>query len=240
MTLLSWQRAGVEGGPAAVLVHRWAGSGSDWEAAGWTDALARAGLDVLVPDLPGHAASADVAPSRGSTPAAWTADAILSDLARLGVRRTVVAAYDDACPIAGHLAVRAAEVVRRVVLVGCDDTVGHPYAAEAAAALRDPSARLWHADASSLVRRARADRRHEPATLATWLEGLAWPAAPRLGALSTPVLLAVGTDDPHRARAPRLAQLFRDGRLVTVPGDERAVLGAPELLRTVVDFVGGA
>jgi len=239
VTLLSWQRAGAAGGPAVVLVHRWAGSGSEWERAGWTDALAHAGRDVLVPDLPGHAASADVVPPRGSTPAAWGADAILADLAHLGVTDAAVAAYDDACPIAGHLAVRAPGTISRMVLVGCDDTVGQPYAAEAAAALRDPAARVWHAEASSLLQRARADRRHDPATLATWLEGLAWPAAPRLGALTTPVLLAVGTEDPHRARAPRLAQLFHDGRLVTVPGDERAALTAPELLRAVVDFVGG-
>lgn len=240
MTLLAWQRAGQSGGPAAVLVHRWAGSGSDWEAAGWTGALVAAGWDVLVPDLPGHADSADIAPPRGATPAAWSADAILSDLARLGVTDAVVAAYDDACPIAGHLAVRAPGLVSRVVLVGCDDTVGHAYATEAAAALRDPAARLWHAEASSLVRRARGDRRHDHATLATWLEGLSWPAAPRLGALETPFLLAVGTEDPHRARAPRLAQLFHDGRLVTVPGDQHGALTAPELLRAVVDFVGGA
>ncbi|MEX0659529.1 MAG: hypothetical protein WD080_10385, partial [Egibacteraceae bacterium] len=88
-----------------------------------------------------------------------------------------------------------------------------------------------------------ADRRHHLPTLATWAERAAWPAAPRLAALRIPALLGVGADDERREHAPRLAQLFHDARLVTVPGDRRSVLLADELLTTVTRFLtdhGGA
>jgi hypothetical protein len=53
------------------------------------------------------------------------------------------------------------------------------------------------------------------------------------------VLVAVGTEDEHRERAPRLAQLFHDARLATLPGDEETLLAAPELSATIAAFVTG-
>jgi pimeloyl-ACP methyl ester carboxylesterase len=239
MTLLAWQRAGTPATsrPAAVLIHGWAGHGTQWETAGWAAGLASAGFDVLVPDLPGHGASASVHIPDGASPAAWTAHALLADLDRLHVKQIAVVAYADACPVAGHVLVRAPEMVVRAVFIGCDDRVRHPQAAEAARALRDPNARVWQVEAAELVRPARADSRHDVRSLARWLEENAWPAAPRLGALKVPVLFAVGTEDSHRARAPRLAALFSDARLVTASGDDRTVLSAPALVDMVVTFL---
>jgi len=241
VTRLAWQRAGATGQrrhlPAVVLLHGWAGQGADWERAGWTVGLAAAGLDVLVCDLPGHADSAGVAVPADAAPAAWTAEVIRGDLDRLHVKRAAVVAYADSCPVAGHLAVRAPRTFVRAVLVSCDDQVGYPQGAEAAAALRDPRATVWRVGAADLVRRARSDPRHDRAVLARWLLETSWPAAPRLASLATPVLLAVGADDRHRARAPRLAALFPDARLVTVPGDEQTVLRAPALVDAVADFL---
>lgn len=239
MTLLAWQRAGTPATsrPTAVLIHGWAGHSSEWETAGWAAGLSGAGFDVLVPDLPGHAASAEIRIPEDAAPAAWTAQVMLADLDRLHVRQIAVVAYADACPVAGHLLVRAPEAIARAAFIGCDDRVLHPQASEAARALRDPNARVWHLEAAELVRQARADPRHDVGSLARWLEENSWPAAPRLGALSLPVLFAVGTEDSHRARAPRLAALFADARLVTAPGDDRSVLSAAALVDTVVDFL---
>lgn len=236
MTILAWQRGGHDG-PAVILVHDWAAAGSSWEASGWVAELDRAGLSVLVPDLPGHGESADVLIPPDAEPAAWTAQAVLVDLARLGARTAAVVGAGAGCLTAGHLAVRAPDVIRRLVLVGADDRPLLPDAAEVAEALRDPTASVWRPDAAAAVSRARADRRHHLPTLAHWAAQMAWPAAPRLGALRTPVLLAVGTSDPRRERAPRLAQLFHDARLVTVPGEGEAVLEAPELMRAVGTFL---
>lgn len=244
MTGLAWQRAGARQPsstrPPVVLLHPWGGRGAVWQETGWTAGLSQAGYEVLVPDLPGHAASAAVRTPESVEPAPWTAEAILADLARFHVKHCAVVGYADSCALAAHLAVRAPAVVIRVILIGCDDREGYPQATAAAAALRKPAARIWNLDVADLLRRARSDRRHDLAQLAVWLESPSWPAAARLGALATPVLLAVGTEDSHRATAPRLAALFPDARLVTVPGDDQTVLSSPVLVDTVVDFLSQA
>jgi len=240
VTLLAWRRAGDQEAtdrPAVVLIHPWAGSGADWERAGWTAGLVEAGLDVWVPDLPGHGESADVRIPKAAVGVSWSATAVLADLDKLGVRRFAVAAYADACPVAAHLAVRAPERTTGLVLVGCDDRVAFPYGKEAAGALRNQRMRVWQPEVAALLRRARANRNADPDVLAAWLEEAPWPAAARLGALRTPTLLAVGTEDGARARVPRLAQLFFDAHLATVTGDAETVLESEVLIQTVADFL---
>jgi pimeloyl-ACP methyl ester carboxylesterase len=243
MTTLAWQRAGTWSSspsrPAAVLLHEWAGSGADWGANGWAQELVGAGYDVLVCDLPGHADSAAVTIPPDTEPGPWTAGVILDDLARLHVKHCAVVAYASAAPLGTHLAVKAPAVVAGTVLIACDDAEPESLDAEVAWALRWGQPRVFDFEIADQVRRARADRRHDPIQLATWLESSAWPALPRLGELPTPVLLAVGTEDRHRERAPRLAARFADARLVTVPGDERSVLSSPALIEKVVGFLAG-
>lgn len=241
MSLLAWQRGGRAGGPAVVLVHAWSGDGGAWERTGWVETLAGAGFALYVPDLPGHGESASLPlPPRGD-PAAWTARVVLDDLGRMGVRAFAVAGFADGGMVAGHLAVRAPERVRPLVLVGCDDRRGLPPGADTAAALRDARARVWDPAVADAVARARSDRRHDLATLAAWVERAAWPAAPRLGSLRTPVLLAVAAGDPeHHRRAPRLARLFHDARLVTAAGSPADALASAGLQATAATFLAEA
>lgn len=249
VTTLAWQRAGPAEGPTVVLLHGWAQDAQrDWERTGWVERLTRAGFDVLVPDLPGHGESADVLLPPDAESAGWTASTLASDLGILGVDRVQAVGYAEGCLVACYLAVRAADGapgpagtlpgrVGSLVLVGADDRDGVPHGSEVAAALRDRTSRVWHPEAAEAVAAARADRRHHLPTLAVWAGRAAWPAVPRLGALHIPVLLAVGTADERRDRAPRLAQLFHDARVVTAAGDRRGVLTAPELLGTVTLFL---
>lgn len=238
MTILAWQRGGGGEGPNVVLLHDWAGDGvGEWQDSGWVGHLEQAGITAYVPDLPGHGESADVLIPPDAEPAAWTAAAILNDLDRLRVEGFAAVGYVAGCFTAGHLAVRAPQRVHHLVLVGCDDQPLVPRGSEVAGALRDSGAGLWDPEAAADVSRARADRRHHLPTVARWAEAAAWPAAPRLGALRTPVLLAVGRDDARRERAPRLAALFHDGHLVTVPGTGRDALASAELVGAVIAFV---
>lgn len=242
MTVLAWQTAGERATSAVVLLHSWASDGpGDWAATGWVEALASAGHFVAVPDLPGHGESADVPLPAGREPAGWTAGALLADLQRLGIASAAVAGFAEGCLTASHLAVRDPDLVQRLILAGCDHRTAVPDGAAVAAALRDAGASVWNPDVAATVAKARRDRRHSTPTLAAWAEAMAWPAAPRLGSLRTPVLLAVGADDrPRRERIPRLAGLLHDGRVLTVPGGRRGALSSPRLHAAVLDFLGRA
>lgn len=238
MTILAWQRGGGSSGPSIVLLHDWASDGvRDWQDSGWVAGLEAAGITAYVPDLPGHGESADVLIPPDAEPAGWTASAILNDLQRLRVEQFAIVGHVAGCLPAGHLAVRAPDNAYALVLIGCDDQPLIPRGREVASALRDTSAALWDPEAAGEVARARQDRRHHLPTLARWAEAAAWPAAPRLGALRTPVLLAVGRTDPRRNRAPRLAALFHDGHLITVPSEGREALVSPEIVRATASFV---
>jgi pimeloyl-ACP methyl ester carboxylesterase len=237
MTILAWQEGGAPAGRAVLLLHAWASDGArDWDATGWVDAFGAAGRRVLVPDLPGHAGSADVLLPPDAQPAAWTASVILADLERLRVAELDAVGFAEGCVVAGHLAVRAPRQVGGLVLIAADDRAT-PHGTEIAGGLRSAAGRVWHPEAAERVAEARRDRRHHLPTLAQWAQEAAWPAVPRLGSLRTPVLLANGTDDELRERAPGIAQLLHDAHLATVPGAGRTALEAPELRRAAVDFL---
>jgi pimeloyl-ACP methyl ester carboxylesterase len=240
VTILAWQRGGGDRSCCVVLLHTWASDGTaDWEQTGVAAALAQAWMSSFVPDLPGHGESSDILIPPETDPARWTAQACLTDLDRMGIRRFAVVGYADGGPVAAHLAARSPERIDRLVLIGCDDAE-MPHAHEAASALRDPATRVWNPGVAEIVARARRDRRHHLPTLAQWIERRRWPAAPRLSALRVPVLLAVSAEDPRRASLPRLAQLFHDARLVTVPDGSTSLLCSQELVRQLVDFLAPA
>ena len=236
MTVLAWQRAGTPGRRAVVLLHDWAEDATQWERAGWIGALTD--FDVLACDLPGHGGSSDIEIPDGREPAAWSASAILADLHHLRVTNAAAVGVGVGAVVAGHLGVTGADVVARLVLVASDDRAIIPHAEEVAAALRSDQASVWHPEAAALVARARESSGHDPAALARWAEAVTWPAAPRLGSLRTPTLLAVGQADERHERAPRLAALFHDGRMVSVPGDGADALASSTLVATVARFIG--
>lgn len=238
VTVLSWQRAdpGVPPVATAVLLHAWASDGGrDWGESGLVASLSGQGLSVLVPDLPGHGGSADVLLPPGAEPGAWTTSVVEADLARLHPGPFGVVGYAEGCLVAAHLAVRLPERVTRVALLGRDDRQEPFGDAEIVTGLRDPDAPVWSGHAMDALARARQRHGDDLPTLANWIERGTWPAAPRLAALRIPVLVAVGAGDEHRERAPRLAQLFHDARLATVPGEGRGILAAAEL----PDLLGG-
>lgn len=235
MTLLSWQRGGTLGSATVVLLHDWAAGADQWEQTGWVERLHA--FDVLACDLPGHGGSADIEIPDGKGPAAWAAQAVLADLQRLHVRSAAVVGVGVGGVVAGHLAVTSTETFHRLVLIGCDDGPVVPHPHEVASALRHDAAAVWHPEAAEVIARARGARNHDRETLARWAEAAAWPAAPRLGALRTPTVLAVGRDDPHHRGAARLASLFHDARLASLSGDAEAILASEALTTTIARFL---
>ena len=122
---------------------------------------------------------------RPRSPAAWATFAVVGYIGR--------AAWSPAIsPCARR------ERVRRIVLVGCDD---RPLIPHGAMSLRRCVTLAAGAVGSRGVRRRRTRAPDRRTTCRRWRMGghAAWPAAPRLGALRTPVMLAVG----RRGRAPR-------------------------------------
>lgn len=235
MTLLAWRRTEQILPTAAVLVHGWGQDASVWDP--WREALSEAGLAPLACDLPGHADSAELSAPRGVDLARWAAEAISRDLATLGVTDVRAVGFSEGCMVAAHLAV--ASGVARVALLAPDVDYPPHHAGEAAAALRDPRARLWSPEASDLVAKARTGR-HSRAVLADWLERASWPGAARLRGIGAPVLVAAGSGDPNRHLAPKLASVLSDGRLTTATGAGESLLASPPLRRTVVSFLSEA
>ena len=111
---LAYERSGVPGGPAVVLLHGWPGRRTDYRE---VVPLLRDADDVLVPDLRGFGASDrhDVAPG-GNYDAAAQARSVLGLMDELGLAGAVLAGYDVGGRVAQAVARAAPERVRALVL----------------------------------------------------------------------------------------------------------------------------
>lgn len=232
MSLLAWQRGGAATGPALVCCHAVGGDGpGTWGAL--AEAAGAAGVGVYVLDLPGHGESAAVVPPSDVNPAAWTAAAAIDDLTRMGVRRAVAVGIGDGCLTAAALAAARESPISGLVLAGTDDSEGVEGGHAVADHLRGEG-RVWSAEVADRAAALVRDRRHDPAVIAAWADRAVWPAAPRLGALRIPVMLAVAAaDDRRRSRISRLAALFHDGHVVTIAGTADDLASTADLHRHV-------
>lgn len=111
---LVWHRWGTPGGPPVVLLHGGSGSWTHWLRN--IDALAAAGHDVLVPDMPGFGDSAP-------PPDGQDADVLPGWLARglqalVGDRPAALVGFSFGGLVAGLWAQAQSQRVARLVLVG--------------------------------------------------------------------------------------------------------------------------
>lgn len=107
-TLVSWQRGDTAGAPRVLLTHGWAGDAQQMRALG--DALAAAGFDPVLLDLPAHGASEG---TRASLPQ-WVR-ALFAASAGLGPWHGAVAHSLGALAV-GHAAARGLAVGRLALL----------------------------------------------------------------------------------------------------------------------------
>ena len=251
------------GAPDVVLLHGFAGSTRDWEAA--REALGRAGLRAIAIDLPGHGATAAPHDSSRYT-MAETAHDLCELLEGLRVRSAHWIGYSMGGRLALYLATMKPDWVESLILEsaspGIEDVAeraARRAADEALAAEIEARGIEWFAEhwgtqpifdsQRSLSLEARAalrDRRlrNDPAGIAGSLRGLGQGAQPwlgdRLAALRCPALLLTGAlDRKYTSLAESMAARLPHARRVVVPDAGHNVhLEQPEAYeRTMLDHL---
>jgi len=257
---LRWSVRVAGSGPALLLLHGFTGSGRSWDEL--TNAAIAAGCTVIAPDLPGHGGTAWSAPR---ATVERTADDVAALLRALGYERAHVVGYSMGARVALRLAIARPARVARLVLEAPSAGIADPAQrlarrdADEALALgleRDgiaPFVDGWertpvlagaaHAGAGARDALRAIRLGHDPAGLAASLraagQGTMEPLHDRLGEISAPTLVIVGSDDLVRQRAEAVAEGIPGARLARVPGAGHAPhLEAPAaFIRLVLDFV---
>ena len=229
---------GVPDTAPIVLLHGCGGSArATFDSTGWLAAIATCGRQAIAPDLPGH--------GRGDVshdPAHY------ADLAGLLARSLPAGPFDAVGFSLGgklvlELALRYPARVRRLVLGGIGDNVFAPegIAATAAAALEDPgSAAAQHPAVRAMLRHWEPDRNDALAVAAV----LRRPANPvftreRLHALTAPVLIINGADDPVAQHGDELLSGLANAHREILPGvDHFNLPRQPEFRSLAFTFLG--
>jgi pimeloyl-ACP methyl ester carboxylesterase len=226
-------------GPPVVLVH---GCGGSPDAAfvrtGWIDAFKRAGRDPVLVDLPGHGAG-----TQSHDPASY-ADLARSLVARMPNGVIDAVGFSLGAKLLLEIAGREPQRIRRLVLGGLGDNAFAPEAIGEAAACA-----LEHGATEQTPPPVRA-------FLDTWEPGrndalaiaavLRRPPNPvfddeQLAALSLPILLVNGSEDPVGRSSDRLKGVLKNAAVRSLPGVGHFDLTAqPEFVRLAIDFLGHA
>lgn len=246
--------SGPRMGPAVVLLHGFPLDHRMWAAQ--KDALAAAGVRVLVPDLRGQGKAP---PGHGAPSMAAMAGDVLRMMDRAGVRRYGVVGFSMGGYVAFELLRQAPERATGLALV---DTRAEPDSDEARAG-RAATAQRVRGEGARVVAEAMLPKMLTPAAPAelrervsrmmmeTPAEGAAQAllamgarpdSRPLLPALRLPTVIVVGEEDPvtppDAARA--MAAAMPGARLVVVPGAAHlAPMERPEeVSRALVEWAG--
>jgi 2-succinyl-6-hydroxy-2,4-cyclohexadiene-1-carboxylate synthase len=251
-------RSAGAGTPPLVLLHGFTGNAETWAA--FADSIGKARPLVAI-DLPGHGGSACPA-----DPAAYgaerTVEAILAVLERLDVGPFALLGYSLGGRVALHLALAAPERLVSLILESASPGIVDPAERAARRQSDEALARLldqqgieafvdrWErvpifASQASLPTEVRARHRaqrlkNDPRGLAGSLcgigAGVPVPVRARLGELTMPTLLIVGSlDTRYVALGAEMAAALPAARLQIVPDAGHAVhLEAPEAFARLV------
>ena len=228
-------------GEPIVLVHGFASTKEvNWVQPGWVATLTRAGRRVIALDNRGHGASAKL-----YDPAAYHGAIMAEDvralLDHLEIARADVMGYSMGARITAFLAFAHAARVRSAILGGLGiklvDGVGLPediaVALEAPALedVSDPTGRMFRAFADQTG----SDRRALAACIRGSRQVLTRDQVARI---ATPVLVAVGTNDPIAGSAQALAALIPGARALDIPGrDHMLAVGDKVYKAGVLEFL---
>lgn len=208
-------------GRPVLLIHGFASTHAvNWVNTAWTTTLGRAGYRVIALDNRGHGRSEKL-----YDPEAYTTSQMAEDARRLldhlDISKAAVIGYSMGARNTAQLASSCPERVAAAVLGGLGihlvDGVGlPPRIAEALEApsldtLTDPLERMFRAFAEQTGSDLRA--------LAACIRGSRDTLSEdQVRAISLPVLVAVGSNDPIAGSGEALVKLLPDGRFLNIPG----------------------
>ena len=231
-------------GPPILLIHGFASNTRvNWIETGWVSTLERAGRMVICIDNRGHGDSGKL-----YDPADYSSPIMANDAARLldhlGIRQADIMGYSMGARISAFLAINHGERVRSAVFaglaenmirgVGGAEPVARALEAEDPREVEDPVALSFRMFAESTG----GDRRALAACMRSSRQRI---TVEELGAITAPVLVAVGTQDHVAGPAEPLAAAIAGARILKIPdrdhmrtvGDKRYKEGVLEFLDTV-------
>ncbi len=233
-----------------VLLHGFAGTHRAWD--GVCEHLSPERYCPVALDLPGHGELLDA-------PRPLTFDGCVQSVLERAPERFVLAGYSMGGRIALHIALAAPERVQRLVLISTTAGIADPeerarrseadhrLADEVQAGTIEDFVDRWRSqamfaeDPPEVGMRARADQsRNRPHSVAAALRGIGTgqmqPLWERLGELSMPAVILVGTRDlKFRELGERMAAKLPDVRFVLIPGGHGLPYEVPE---AVADAIG--
>lgn len=223
--------------PPVLLLHGF-GSSAGEDFSDWLPALAAAGREAHLIDLPGHGASPAVPDPESATTSA-VVRALAEAIDGTGSERVDVIAYSLGARLAWELP-QATGRVRRLVLGGLSPF--EPFASADTDAISRVVAGAAPADPlTGMMAAMVAAPGRDTASLLALMAGLASepfdPSAPDASRPDVPTLFVAGADDPMTAGLDALAASVAGSTVVVVPGDHRGALDSGEFRRAAIDFL---
>lgn len=235
---IHYEAHGPDQGLPVVVVHGFASDYRlNWVGTRWQETLTSAGFRVHGIDCRGHGHS-----DKPHDPDAYRIGIMAADVIGLmdhaDLRSAMYLGYSMGARIGLQVVLEYPERVRRAVLGGLGSAGAIASAEEIADSfLRggvtdDPVARTFYGFAS-------ARPTNDLKALAACIRGLRPDMDPlRLGAIETPLLIAVGDRDELARDAPELVEMIPSSRLVSIPGrDHLSAVPAREFKRATLEFL---
>ncbi|MFF2052516.1 alpha/beta fold hydrolase [Leifsonia sp. NPDC058194] len=226
--------------PPVLLLHGFASSARE-DFDGWADALAAAGRDAYLIDLPGHGDSPAVAGAGASTTAvvAALAASLATVVDATGADRVDVIGYSLGARLAWELPAATGRV-RRLVLGGLspfEPFAGMDVVAVARAVDGEPPADPFAGMMAGMV----SGPGRDTDSLLALVTGLgSQPFAPEDPAAArpdVPTLFVAGVDDAMTQGLEGLTAIVPDARLARVPGDHLGALHSPAFRDAALAFL---
>jgi non-heme chloroperoxidase len=209
-----------EEAPCIVLVHGFASTAEmNWQFPGWFKTLGDAGYRVIALDNRGHGKSEKLYNPNAYEPHLMAGD-VLSLMDHLNIARAHHMGYSMGARIAATLAISNPERIKKLVLGGLGQAMVEgvgDWTPVANALLTENLEEIE--DARGLQFRIFADKtKSDKRALAACIQASRQKIdAARVATISTPTLVAIGTEDDIAGSAEYLADLLPNGEAVDIP-----------------------